>query len=192
MGTAQIVPTRTDFANSVHRLAVFAHVHALGEMMQHTQLIGIHDELLKARHQPAFKPTRSMQHEVHAREQAHVQAVRGLVSGLRVGQFRTAEGAGTAIGKIQAARDLAHAIGDLCGFRCAEGRCARVHHLRQRPDHRNRRHRAAHDKGRDDRGLVVLCVNLKRTHHRTVKGQGRVNIDQRGHDRVLGHEVLAE
>ena len=91
MRAAQVVTTRPDLADRIHRLRVFVDVDAPGEVMQGAKLIGIHHELLEADYQPALQPAAGVQHEVHARQQPHVQAVRRLVGRLRIRQFRAAE-----------------------------------------------------------------------------------------------------
>ncbi len=59
------------------------------------------------------------------------------------------------------------------------------HNLRQRARHRNWRHGAPHDEGRNDRSLVIGGKNLQSPHHRIVKGHRRVDVDQAGHHRAV-------
>ena len=62
----------------------------------------------------------------------------------------------------------------------------------QRAHNRNRRHRAPHDKGRDDASLIIRGINLQCAHHGCIESQRGIDIDQRCHDRVIGREIFAE
>ena len=66
------------------------------------------------------------------------------------------------------------------------------HHLGQGARHRHRGHRAAHNKRRNDRRLVIGRKNLQRAHHNAVKCHRAVDIDQRGHHGVVLHELFAK
>ena len=81
-------------------------LHALRQMVQRSQLVGVHHELFVGRHKAALQPAAGMQHEVDARQQTHVEAVGGFVGGLRIGQLRSAERPGRAVGHAQPTREL--------------------------------------------------------------------------------------
>ncbi len=118
---------RAHLADRVHRLTVLAYIHAARHVVQDSQLIGIHHEFLGAGHQPAFQPSAGMQHEVHARQKPHVQAVGAFVRRLCIRQLRPAEGAGAAERQPQPPGKLARAIGDHARFGRAEGGRAGIH-----------------------------------------------------------------
>ena len=46
VGAAQIMRTGANFADGIHGLAVFREIDALGQLLEHGELVGIHDELL--------------------------------------------------------------------------------------------------------------------------------------------------
>ena len=153
-------------------------------------MVGIHDEFLKGRHQPAFQPAAGVQHEVHPTQERCVECIGGLVSGLRVGQFRAAKPAAGAKRQVHPAGQLPGTVENLAGFWRSESRRARVHingghecakndrrtglddltigntgqnfrqNLGQCPNNRHRRHRTPHDEGRYDAGLIVGGKNL--------------------------------
>jgi hypothetical protein len=75
MGAAKVMAARANLADRVHRLTVLVQRHALRQMVQRAKLVGVHHEFLVGRHQPAFQPAAGVQHEVHARQKRHVQAV---------------------------------------------------------------------------------------------------------------------
>ena len=75
MRTAQEMPARANLAQRIHRLGILVNRHTRRQMVQHAKLIRIKHEFLRACGQAALKPTASMQHEIHARQQTHIQRI---------------------------------------------------------------------------------------------------------------------
>ena len=222
VGAAKVMTARADFADRIHRLAVFGHIDAASQTMQSAELISVHNELFKVRNQTTFEPTTSVKHEVHASHEAHVQRVRSFICCLSVRQFRTTERTSRTIRQVQTTCELTSTVGDQSGLRCTKGRSARPHvdrghertkdhwrafadqlavshacqnfgqNLSQRASNRNRSHSAANDERRDDASLVVASVNFECTHHDAVESHRRVDVDERGHHGVFLNELFAE
>mgnify|MGYP001816428581 CR=1 FL=1 len=84
MRSTEVMAARPDFADRVHSLSVLAYVDALCDAVQRAQLIRVHHEFFVGGHQAALKPPAGMQHEIDARQEAHIERVRGFIRCLGV------------------------------------------------------------------------------------------------------------